>query len=97
MDIASEFLFVYPFSNKTAENVSKKLLELRLTFGIPLSLRTGLGTEFTAEVVQHLCTWLNVIIDYGPSDHPSVQEAGERLEEWIHETLVELCKNRPRR
>ena len=60
MDRASKFLFAYPLPNKTAENVAKKLLELPLTFGIPLSLHSDPGTEFTAKVVQHLCKWLNV-------------------------------------
>ena len=60
MDRANKFLFVYPLPDKTAENVAKKLLELLLTFGIPLSLHSDPGTEFTAEVIQHLCKWLNV-------------------------------------
>ena len=55
VDRASKFLFAYPLPNKTAENVAKKLLELLLTFGTPLSLRSDPGTEFTAEVVQNLC------------------------------------------
>ena len=55
MDRASKFLFTYPLFDKTAENVGKKLLELLLTFGILLFLRSDPGTEFTAEVVQHLC------------------------------------------
>ena len=54
VDRASKFLFAYSQANKTAENVAKKLLELLLTFGIPLSLRSDPGTEFTAEFVQHL-------------------------------------------
>ena len=92
VDRVSRFLFAYPLPNKTAENVAKQLLELLLTFRIPLSLRSGPGTEFTAEVVQHLCKGLNVTIDYEPSDDPRDQGAVKRLGEWIHETLVELCK-----
>ena len=79
VDRVSKLLFVYPLPNKTAENVAKKLLELLLIFEIPLSLRSGPGTEFTVEVVQHLCKWLSVTIDYGPSDHPRAQGAVERL------------------
>ena len=79
VDRASKFLFTYPLPNKTAENVAKKLLKLRLTFEIPLSLRSDPGTEFTAEVVQHLYKWLNVAIDYGPTAHPRTQGAVERL------------------
>ena len=55
VDRARKFLFAYPLPNKTAENMAKKLLELLLTFGTPLSLRSDPGPEFTAEVVQHLC------------------------------------------
>ena len=62
VDRASKFLFAHPLPNKTAANVAKKLLELLLTFGIPLSLRSDPGTEFTAEVVKHLCKWLNLTI-----------------------------------
>ena len=97
VDRVSKFLFDYPLPNKTAENVTKKLLELLLTFGIPLSLRSDPGTEFTAEVVQPLCKWLNVTIDCDSTDHPRAQGAVERLGGWIHGTLVELCKSWPRR
>ena len=93
VDRCTKFLFDYPRPSKTAENVSKKLLELILTFGIPLSLRNDPGTKVTANVVQHLYKWLNVTIDYSPSDHPRAQRAVEKLGEWIRETLVELCKN----
>ena len=77
---ASKFLFAYPLPNKTAENVAKKLLDLLLTFGIPLSLCSDPSTEFTAEVVQHLCKILNVTIDYGPTNHPMARGAVERLD-----------------
>ena len=99
VDRVNIFLLAYPLPNKTAENVAKKLHELLLTFEIPLSLgrRSGPRTEFTAEVIQHLCQWLNVSIDYGPMNHPRAQRAVERLGGWIHETLLELCKNWPRR
>ena len=60
MDRASEFMFAYPLPNKTTENVAKKPLKFLLTFWISLSLCGDLGTEFTAEVVHHLCKWLNV-------------------------------------
>ena len=79
MDRASKIMLAYPLPNKAADDVPKKLLELLSTFGIPLSLRSDPGTEFTAEVVQHLCKWLNVTIDYGPTDHPRAQGAVERL------------------
>ena len=104
VDRASKLLFSYLLPNKTVENVAKKLLELLLTFGITLSLRsdpgtefTTAGTEFTTDVVQHLCKCFNVTIDYDPSARPRAHGAVERLGGWIHETFMELCKNWPRR
>ena len=63
VDRASKFFFAYPLPNKSAEGFAEKLLELLLTFGIPLSLRSDPGTEFTGEIVKHLCKWLNVAIN----------------------------------
>ena len=79
VDRASKILFTYPLPNKTAETLAKKLLELLLTFGIPLSMRSDPGTEFTAEVVQHLRKWFNVTIGCGSIDHAKTQGAVERL------------------
>ena len=79
VDRASQILFNYPLPSKTTENLSKKLLGLLLTFGIPLSMHSDPSTEFTAEVVQHLRKWLNVTIGYGPIDHARAQGAVKRL------------------
>ena len=56
VDRANKILFTYPLPNKTTGNVAKKLLELLLALGIPLSLRSDGGTEFTAEVVLYAAT-----------------------------------------
>ena len=86
-----------PLRTKDAESVAKKLLDLLLVSGIPRSIRSDPGTEFTGEVVQHLCRWLKVPIDFWPVDHAWAQEAVERLGGWIHEALTELCKRWPKR
>ena len=86
-----------PTGHPRAQGAVERLGRMLLLFGIPLSLLNDPGTEFTVEVVQHLCKWLNVTIDYGPTDHPRAQGAVERLGGWIHETFVELCKSWLRR
>ena len=70
VDRASKFLFAYPLPSKDAVGVSRKLLELLLTFGVPLSIRSDAGGEFTAQMVKHFCQRLKVSIDYGPSNNP---------------------------
>ena len=52
VDRASEFLFAYPLPSKDAVGVSRKLLQLLLTFGVPLSIRSDAGGEFTAQVLS---------------------------------------------
>ena len=78
-DKASKFLFAFPLPTKEAIGVARKLLEVMLNFRLPLYVRSDPGSKFTAEVMQHLCKWLNVAIAYGPADHPRAQGTVERL------------------
>ena len=79
VDKASKFLFAFPLPTKEAIGVSGKLLEVMLAFGLSLYVRSDPGSEFTAEVMQHLCKWLNVTIAYGPADRPRAQGTMDRL------------------
>ena len=47
---ASKFLFGYPLASKGALEVSRKLMEMMLTFGVPQSIRSDGGGKFTAQV-----------------------------------------------
>ncbi|CAB1096262.1 unnamed protein product [Ectocarpus sp. CCAP 1310/34] len=48
---ASKFLTAFPLPFKEVIGVSRKLLELLLIFGLPLSIRCNPGSEFTAEEI----------------------------------------------
>ena len=58
--LASKILFGFLFPTKEAMGVAEVVLDVVLTFSLPLSLRSDPSTEFTAEVVKHLYRWLNV-------------------------------------
>ena len=79
VDRASKLLTVFPLPTKEATGVSRELLGLLLTFGLPLSIRCDPGDEFVADVMQRLCRWLRVSLDHGPTNHPQAQGAVERL------------------
>ena len=79
MDWASRFVFAYPLEPKESVRVARKLLELLLAFGVPLSIRSDGGREFTAKLVAHLCQWLRVNLDHGPADHPRSHGTVERM------------------
>ena len=96
-DRASRFVFAYPLESKDSVGVTRNLLELLLTFGVPLLIRSDAGGEFTTKVVAHLCHWLRVQLDHGLADHPRSQVAVERMGGWLQEVLAELCKSWPAR
>ena len=60
VDKASKFLSGFPLPTKEAMGVAKTVLDVVLTFGLPVSLRSDPGTE---------CRWLNVSFDYRLVDH----------------------------
>ena len=73
VDRASKFLSAFPLPTKESVGVIKKFFELILIFGLPLSIRCDPGTEFTSEIMVHLCRWLKVSLDFGPTNHPRGQ------------------------
>ena len=48
-------------------------------------------------MVAHLCKWLRVSLNHGPSDHPRTQGALKRTGGWLNELMAELCKVCPER
>ena len=75
--------------------MARILLDLCLTFGAS-SFITG-GGEFTAVVIDHLCRWLKVPIEFGPAGHPRGQGSVERAGAWMQDVLSEICKTWPTR
>lgn len=59
------FTALFPLLAKEAIAGRRKLLELLLIVGLPLSIRCNLGGEFIADVIKYLCRWLKVPLDYG--------------------------------
>lgn len=68
VDRASKFLKALPLPSKETLGVGPKWLELLLAVGLPLLIRCDPGGEFTAGVLQHVCRWLKLPLDYGPTN-----------------------------
>ena len=79
VDRANMFLFEHPPASKGSLEVSRKLVGLMLTLGVPQSIRSDGGGKFTAHVVSHLSRWLNVALNHGPADFARSQAAAERM------------------
>eukprot|EP00752_Nemacystus_decipiens_P004057 g3715.t1 len=61
VDRASKFLSAFPLPAKDAIGISRKLLDLLLVFGLPLSIRSDPGGEFVSEVMKHLCCHIDTV------------------------------------
>lgn len=69
----SQLLFACPMSSKEALGMTPKLLDLMLTLGMPLSIRSDARGEFALHVVDHLRR-LTVSIEFGPVDYYSCSQ-----------------------
>ena len=92
VDKASKFLFAFPLPTNEKLGVAATLLDVVLTFGLMISLRSYPGAEITFEVVGNLCQWLNLCIHHGPADLVRGQGIFQRLVGCLDEALGELCK-----
>lgn len=70
VDRASRFPFACPLKTKEAVGVAKFSMGLCITFSVPGSIRSDGGSKFMTSVVQRLCRWLRIDINYSPSNHP---------------------------
>lgn len=48
-------------------------------------------------MMEHLCRWLRVSLDFGPANHPRGQGAVERMGSVLQQLLSELCQAWPTR
>ena len=87
---------LHPIAVEISHRVSRKRLELLLTFEVLLSIRSDAEGEITVHAVKHLCLSLRVSIEDSPSSHLRAQEAVERVGGWLQEVLSELCTSRHR-
>lgn len=53
VDRASKVFTAFPLPSKEATGVSRKLLQLLLIFGLPLSIRCDPGSESATELRRH--------------------------------------------
>lgn len=88
-DDLSKFSLAYPMSNATAEESCECLVHFITAFGIPKSILTDQGTNFTAELFKKTCDFLKIKQIWSSPYHPQTQGALERS----HSTLKEYLKS----
>lgn len=88
-DDLTKFSIAYPIPNATAEDSCECLVHFISLFGIPKSILTDQGTNFTAELFKRTCEFLKIKQIWSSPYHPQTQGALERS----HSTLKEYLKS----
>ncbi|XP_045456466.1 uncharacterized protein LOC123666419 [Melitaea cinxia] len=88
-DDLTKFSTAYPITNATAEETCECLVHFISLFGIPKTILTDQGTNFTAELFKRTCEFLKIKQIWSSPYHPQTQGALERS----HSTLKEYLKS----
>ncbi|CAG4990244.1 unnamed protein product [Colias eurytheme] len=88
-DDLTKFSSAYPIRSTTAEETSECLLHYISIFGIPKTIITDQGTNFTSELFKETCKFLKIKNLWSSPYHPQSQGALERS----HSTLKEYLRS----
>lgn len=94
IDIYSGYPKVFPFKNKTAENIAHLIIEeIFPRYGCPLVLISDIGTENIAKEFQE--TYLNIIHIPSAFYHPESKAKIEMFHRTLHNTLSKRVQQDP--
>ncbi|XP_047025498.1 uncharacterized protein LOC124634121, partial [Helicoverpa zea] len=88
-DDLSKYSVAYPLRSTTAEESADCLIHFVSLFGIPKSILTDQGTNFTSDLFKTTCQFLKIKLLWASPYHPQTQGALERS----HSTLKEYLKS----
>ena len=67
------------------------------TFRVPSFITADGRGYFTTAVMEYLCRWLKVPIEFSRADYAGDQGSIERARTWMQDVLSEICKTWPTR
>ena len=91
VDTISGWVEAFPTTNKRAHTVAQIFLtEIIPRFGLPSSLQSDNGPEFTSKVPQQLVQFLQILWKFHIPDRPLSSGKVERMNRKIKEALTKL-------
>ena len=89
-DYFTRWMEAYPISNQKTEIIAQKLvMEFISRFGIPLELHSDQGTNFQSELMNSICSLLEISKTRTTAYNPSSNGMVERL----NQTLTDMIKS----
>jgi len=93
IDSATRYLWLIPLWNKTAETVANALYEDMIArTSVPFAILTGLGKEFTAEILDRLYARLDITRLRISGYHPQCDSKCKRIHCSVHDMLVKFIE-----
>lgn len=93
VDTMSGWVEAFPTTNKRAQTVSDVLLrEIIPRFGIPTSLQSDNGPEFTSQISQNLSKALNIPWHFHIPYHPQSSGKVERINRSLKDALLKMSQ-----
>ena len=94
VDSATRYLWLVPLKRKTADAVAAAIFgEDFSKTTVPSALITDRGTEFTNQVLDHLCQRLNISHFRTSGYHPACDGKCERSHFSIHNMITKLLQD----
>ena len=95
LDHYSRYVKFFPLRTKQSEEVAKQLRTYLHDFGVPVSMITDNGGEFTSQQFRDLCHAHNISLGYTTPYHPQGNSLSERMHRTLKTVLNVLCKGHP--
>ena len=95
IDHFSRFVRVYPLKTKASEEVITAFKRFTRAYGIPETILTDNGTEFTSNAFRELDEMMSMIHLYATPYHPQGNAVIERMHGTLKSILAALCGEHP--
>ena len=92
IDIFSRYLFAYPFTDASAINVAKALIDIITKHAyLPTTLNTDKGTAFTSTIIAEITQILGITLKCATTKHPQTIGKVERTHASLKTNLKMAC------
>lgn len=90
IDSYTKFLWSYKLKNKAAGTIVNVLRSCFYAFGVPSSIQSDNGKEFSNQLLRNLCAEMRIQVIHGRPRHPQSQGPVERVNQTIKRRLAKV-------
>ena len=92
IDAFTKYVSAYPLPNKTAETVTKAMMQFICNNSVPREICSDRGSEFLSDLFRKTCEMLNAKNKFTTAYHPMANGLTEKANGTIKKVLSNLCE-----